>query len=643
MEILGIEVNYCIFVYFSQRFRLESKGYGQYKKPTSFEGGTVLSGDTAMMRIVRSESVLHEFVDLGFGTFLVHIPGTDKRSIISSVQREVLLRCVGRDTFASHLARICNSMKLANGERAGVAAILDDLVQKGLLIKENELNSLPPSLSKKNRRIGTVAFLTADRPSVFRRSFMSYQNHCQRLNREVTLLVMDDSESLAARSEYLELLKPAGKTDSVEYGGRSEKLRFLDHLAGQGIDPAIASFAICGLPGRYACSIGANRNCVLLDTLGELVLMADDDTVCTMVTHPERNDSLRFGNHENPREVWFYTSREEIAKAAREGTGDLLSEHEYFLGGSLPELLAQLSPDLVESDQACQHLLAASAQNQARVVATMSGLAGDSGAAYAQRFLSSAKYLARLNESEATSRRAFASREVLWVARSRTITHSTHCQGAGLGVANNEFLPPFFPAGRNEDGVFGLLNFLAPSHFFAHLPIAVFHDAMVDRKYPELPSLRITDLVTSLIQFVPRHQHAKLQTTLCSIGAGLQEIGGLTEHELRAVLFAAVSQSVARTSRQLDLNNRTIGHSNPFLQVEIERFRKHLRDSLLASDAIIPTEYQRMPAELALAETRELVKKAGQLFCAWYDLVEACRYLKAKGIRLSRPIADVSE
>lgn len=596
-----------------------------------------------MTQIVRSGSVLHEFIDLGFDTFLVHIPGADKRFIISSAQREALLRCVGRGTFESHLARICNSMKLAVEEKAGVAAILDDLVQKGLLVEENELVSLSPSLSKKNRRIVTVAFLTADRPSVFRRSFLSYQNHCRRLNREVTLLVMDDSESLSARSEYLELLKLAGSTDLVQYGGRSEKLRFLDHLAGQGIDPAIASFAIRGLPGRHACTIGANRNCVLLDTLGELVLMVDDDTVCTMVTHPERDDVLRFGNHENPREVWFYTFREEIAKAAREGTGDLLSEHEYLLGGSLPELLAQMSPDLVESDQACQHLLATSAQNQARVVATMSGLAGDSGAAYAQRFLSPVKYLARLNESEATSRRAFASREVLWVARSHTITHSTHCQGTCLGVANNEFLPPFFPAGRNEEGVFGLLNFLAPSHFFGHLPIAVFHDAMADRKYPELPSFRIANLVTSLIQFAPRHLHPKLQTTLCSIGAGLQEIADLPEHEFRAVLFAAVSQSIARTSRQLDLNNRTIAPSNPFLQAKIERFREYLRDSLLANDAIIPTEYQRMPAELALAETRELVKKAGQLFRAWYDLVEACRYLRTKGIRLSRPIADVSE
>ncbi len=496
------------------------------------------------------------------------------------------------------------------------------------------------STAQKNKRpITTLAFVTSDRPLAFSRSLASYLEHCRSHERQITIVVADDSRSAAARAQYLESLARSGN-DAVRYIGRPEKLKFIEQLGRQGIGPEVGRFAIGGHFPSEVCTTGANRNCILLDTIGELVLSADDDTLCNVVSHPQRDGLLTIGNHENPREVWFYASRSEITACQSGPTSDLLASHERLLGKYLSEIVAEESPSHMNVDASCRHLRAALRRPKAKVVATMTGMAGDSGAGNPQCFLLGSKQvLEKLNESEAMSRRGFTSREVLWVSRSHTITHCPQCQGSGLGLANNDLLPPFFPVGRNEDAIFGALNLTTRNSFLAHLPFALLHDAETGRRYERLPSFSIASLILGLVwDSVPKPKpRTSLEAALRSVGLGFLELANLPQPEFWSIVAQAVGKQAARTLNALESSRTALGDCSLYLETEIENYRRHLCELMNNNHHhFIPHELQNGgPVESAAIKTQRLVHDAGTLWRAWPDLVEAAAFLRSRNVRIS--------
>ncbi|MGA2478946.1 MAG: hypothetical protein ABSG63_09390 [Spirochaetia bacterium] len=111
------------------------------------------------------------------------------------------------------------------------------------------------------------------------------------------------------------------------------------------------------------------------------------------------------------------------------------------------------------------------------VAATSIGVLGDSG-------LSSSRYLLmlpdasreRLMASELLYRAAAENRLMRRSAAQTTISGGAYSQAMSVALDNSLNLPPFFPLGRNCDGVFGqTLRSCFPDHYIAHLPWAIRH------------------------------------------------------------------------------------------------------------------------------------------------------------------------
>ncbi len=104
----------------------------------------------------------------------------------------------------------------------------------------------------------------------------------------------------------------AGSGVEVFYAGAEEKLRYAEALTGgDGIPPDVARFALFGPRHAVAPTMGANRNAILLQTRGSLLLSADDDTVCRLgrAQGTSTSDVLRVGSHGLPAETWFFETR----------------------------------------------------------------------------------------------------------------------------------------------------------------------------------------------------------------------------------------------------------------------------------------------------------------------------------------------
>jgi hypothetical protein len=210
--------------------------------------------------------------------------------------------------------------------------------------------------------ITTVGVVTRDRLPSLVGCLESYLENCQRHARIPEFVVTDDSPGTeAADRTRAALRKLAHRFNArVRYGGRREKSRFAAALAAESkVAGKIIYFLLFG-DERCTRSTGANRNCLLLDTVGTLILTVDDDTLCRTAAVPERETSPSFFSGYDPTAFWFFADRARAIQAVSSVDADVLALHEPLLGSAVADL-------------------GVPAESSGRVAMTLHGLVGDSG------------------------------------------------------------------------------------------------------------------------------------------------------------------------------------------------------------------------------------------------------------------------
>jgi hypothetical protein len=154
----------------------------------------------------------------------------------------------------------------------------------------------------------------------------------------------------------------------IRYGGRKKKSRFAAALAAESaVPPEIIRFALFG-DERCTRSTGANRNALLLDAAGSLVLAVDDDTLCRIAPAPGSEAGLSFFSGYDPSEFWFFPDRGGATESVSFAGIDVLGCHEALLGSAVDGL-------------------GGLAETSGRVVMTLNALVGDSGMASPRYYL----------------------------------------------------------------------------------------------------------------------------------------------------------------------------------------------------------------------------------------------------------------
>src|SRR5262249_29491360 len=153
-------------------------------------------------------------------------------------------------------------------------------------------------------------------------------------------------------------------------------------------------FALFG-DERCNVSVGANRNCLLLDTLGSLAFSADDDTLCRSAVAPDHEDTALVSSSYDPTEFRFFADRASALDSMTFAAADFLAAHEALLGRAVADVTG--CPD-----------------SGGRVALTMPGLAGDSGMGSSRYYLAlTGASRERLLASEETYRSALRTRAVV--------------------------------------------------------------------------------------------------------------------------------------------------------------------------------------------------------------------------------------
>jgi hypothetical protein len=467
--------------------------------------------------------------------------------------------------------------------------------------------------------------VTRDRLESLIACLESYVGNGQRHDRSPDFVVSDDSPSPEASDRTKAALRRMATRFNapVRYAGRQEKNRFADALAAEsGVSREIIDFALFG-DERCPLTTGANRNSLLLDAAGSLMMAVDDDTLCQVAAARDLESARAFFPGYDPTAFWFFPDRAQATQSLSFVDADILGCHEELLGRAVDG-------------------------TSGRVVMTLNGLAGDSGMASPRYYLSlTGASRDRLVASEQAYRSALESREVVRTVHQPTITAGPFCMTTFLGLDNRDLLPPFFPVQRNSDGIFGLtLRKCVDASHVAFLPWILLHVPepprafAPDEMWADTAAVRMADIV---IAAVLDHQNLTGDATsarrLADLGEHLRWLGSLdyTDFEARLRTQQQFRNFAFLTALHGQLH--TYGASPAYWADDVTRMIDLISQASNAEDHLVPRDLRegRDPGAARLL-SQELVAKFGEVLGAWPAMVAAAKRLRDKGCRLAEAL-----
>lgn len=519
---------------------------------------------------------------------------------------------------------------------------ISELLKKGLIqskseflknIAENEKSqSAPPPIS-------TIGWITCGRTKALKRSLESTIENNQAHDRKCAYMVMDDTvmkDSRRTTSEMLDSLARE-KDVSIRYGGREEKMAFLKALvkAGKplGLPESVLEFALFD-PEECGLTIGANRNALLLATPGQMVLSMDDDAVSEISAPSEPREGLRLFSHFNPVQNQFFPDRQALLDNITPTSQDILGIHEALLGRSVASQINQLiHPNQVLVEEITQEFAHGLQNGNPQVRVTAAGVYGDSGTGTPRLLLSiQGKDRQNVMGAEVDYSSASVSREVFRTVDRPTISEGIFVGGFHMGLDNREALPPFFPVGRNEDVMLGvLLRTCYKEGLVGHLPWAVFHSPVEYRVFPadaiQVIQTQLIELVSLLVhQYAPVPWAKSPLEQLQGLGAYFKGLGSLPIAEFEEFVqlkwVEEISQFVEYLERLLVMHDYT----PDYWANDVETFIGRVKDFCNSGKIVLAKDISAgLSNEEAKVRLQTMVYRYGELLTWWPAVLEAAK------------------
>ncbi len=497
------------------------------------------------------------------------------------------------------------------------------------------------------RRIG---WITRDRTNSLLRSLESAVVMSEKLGRPIAFTIIDDSSSAETSKQLQIRLKEIVRDKSLQvlYAGDEERRQFALELAryvgpNELIQDAI-HFALHNEEGMEFAP-GVNRNALLISTIGEMFIHADDDTIFQFSIQENTLDELEISSVFDPTDKYFYGDREELLANISTETLDCIAYHEKLLGKRVGECLPE-SDGLLHLEEIGRLLAFILQGGGGQVRATMTGICGDSGLRQPGMLLYlTGEVRERVMSNESLYREALLTREVDRKAQRFTISEGSFFMMPNIGLDNREILPPFFPTSRNSDGLFGAtLRSCLNEALIGYLPIGVYHDPPGSRHFAaeELTQIsnNMADLVILLVlSFRYSHEIKNINDRFRSLGDYLKRVGSLEEKAFTEFVKTRRLTETSQNIQHLYLLLETYSGSPDFwcddVLNRIETLRTYAQSEYIDIPTVLFTD--REPKE-ARALCRRLIRQFGELLYWWPEIIEAAKELQDSGKGMLREL-----
>ncbi len=556
---------------------------------------------------------------------------------VPRVPSSYLAQCLTFQTLDEHLQAISVFQKADNDNRNFIRDALAGFVRKGILTARSAVRSdlivRTPPVSLGKPRLETLGIPTCGRPISLRRCISSYLENLTRAGRKADLIIADNSASEDDANETLAVLTDVKSRFAIDvyYAGLPERHQYVKRFAAwSGLPEEVLAFALF-IDSDSATSAGACRNTLLLQSCGKAFLSVDDDTVCDIRLPKRCQEGLAITSSHDPT-VWRFgpnlRTLEEQAVVCEDV--DVFGIHEQLLGESVSTLLKSEASNLDLDGLVRGAILSDHSETSVRV--TSMGVLGDSAQESPLHYFEvNFSSVQELIGNEEAYRAALLSRHVLRHSLRRTVTEGAFTMTINMAFDNRQLLPPFMPAQRNQDGLFGAtLRACSPGDVIGVLPWVLSHIPNEHRMFSRtdlwkgVGRLRTCDLLIALIcscssTIIPGDQSRSLQY----VGRYLQDLGSARQNTFRSVIGTVLSSFTVGWMREADARLRGDTTLPGFYATDllhcVDICRDALRDGRYLSLRDLP------PGEEGWRRLQYLVSMFGRLLETWPTIMEAAR------------------
>ena len=417
------------------------------------------------------------------GTVILHKRRGDRRHFVQPNVADALRLCAPFQTLEHHTRNIVEALPELSAHAAHTEQTLRTLAEAGLFESSEacwqRLTTKPPV--PEHDSACRVFILTCDRPEALKRLLSGLSRQPLPATVEGIWVIDDSREEVNAEynaqivaSLTAEFSCAIHHVDAGKCNHLIEGLKAALPQHSQSIDWLLAHASWGNRP-----TYGIARNFSLLLSVGKRALVLDDDIIPEGIMPPLATTTLRFGAANQ--EAGFYASREALAQHTLRMDASPLALMLHSLGEPLGTIIPQHltgHTDLVGFDGSffSEH------DGSSRALVSQCGSWGDPGTGQAgwTIHLNDAS-IKRLLETSADIEAVLGSR-LGWLGyRGPVLSHyATLSQLTGLD--HSALLPPYLPAGRGEDILFGImLQRLHPESVVLNQGWAIHHDPMEDR------------------------------------------------------------------------------------------------------------------------------------------------------------------
>ena len=406
--------------------------------------------------------------------------------------------------------------------------------------------------------------------------------------------------------------------------GSTAKHDLIEYLVLHGIDRDLCSFALAGNGFIKLPLAGANRNILLLSTVGKRALSLDDDVVCEF-TRPSCIEGfgsscprVSGGFEGAPYRYWFFKDESELFVRVPRVDLDLLGVHAEILGSSQIHAGSDIYPEEHSHEGDVVHL-------------TLNGFLGDCGWGTPSRylFLEDDSFL-RLTKDRVAYQALIQSRSIVQLSPKLFCGSNIDGMMAGTFAVSSDVLsPPFPPAGRGEDRVFGrLFSKFHPRGRICVLPFAIGHWPPTKRRFWSGEITRSAgtwDLSTFLVYLLNASELSgdSDTTRISCFGAQIERIGLQSVAEFRQMLVGFHILALGNVKTFLESRLARFSSMNGDSRRDIEAYLRKLVTREQVEDAAIPMEFlYYFEPDRAIRELQTMVYEFGRLLSCWPRMCE---------------------
>jgi len=415
-----------------------------------------------------------ELIGINNAMMLVINRRNGNQLIMSPQVVEGLKTCTNFDTLAGHAAHLASTRPELNGNQAMAATVLDNLKAGGMLLRAGDICTRLAQPAPRQLPPTRVFIITCDRPAAVERLLDSMLRNAK-LSPHDALFLVDDSRVQANRAANCEAVARFNLRSAREmlYVGEQAQRELISDLV-QALPAHAAGVRFLLDPELWhgKKTYGRSRTLCLLLSVGYRALVMDDDILCQAILSPQTDTGVGIGSG-GMREAAFYDSEQALMASGIPAGFDPLNGHASLLGSNLGQALrtANSGPlaeaQLLQVNAALANVLTA----ESPVLVTQCGSLGDPGTGGAHWALHLGDDSVKRLLAAPQGMTAALEKRMCWLGSSRPNFFKMPFMSQLTGLDNSRLLPPYFPAFRGEDALFGAML------------VAMHHDS-VSLEYP---------------------------------------------------------------------------------------------------------------------------------------------------------------